>query len=254
MKTILIGNGYWGSIVKEKLEKQTDLIGVLNSKDNIDSFLKKEVDYIFVCTPTKTHYEIVKKCIENHKNVFCEKPFTGNFFKAKELYKISEKNNTKLFVDNIFLYRNELINIESNNFKKIKFLWNKFENLYKEDLFTTLLYHDLYLLLNIAKNTWDVDYLEIFEDKLNLKLKNKNLKAEFIYDRNYIGKKEKKIFIDDKLIDFSNPSNDPLSEIIDNLIKNNINFNENKKITLKTIKLLNKIQNESILHTPRSIK
>ena len=85
MKTLLIGNGYWGSIVRSKLETQTNLLYIANSKDNLDDVLSKfDVDYVFVCTPTKTHYEIVKKCLEYRKNVFCEKPFTGNFDKAKE--------------------------------------------------------------------------------------------------------------------------------------------------------------------------
>jgi hypothetical protein len=39
---------------------------------------------------------------------------------------------------------------------------------------------------------------------------------------------EKKIIIDDILIDFSNPLNDPLSEIINDLKNNNIEFNDNK--------------------------
>lgn len=244
MKTLLIGNGYWGSIVKQKLENQTDLLDVITSKDNIDYVLKKDIDYVFVCTPTNTHYEIVKKCLIENKNVFCEKPFTGNFLKAKELYEMSKKNDTKLFVDNIFLYRNEYINIKNKNFERIEFLWNKFEEFFKEDLFTTLLYHDLYLLVNLSKNKWDIDFCKVSEDKLNLTLKSNNLKAQFNYNRNFLGKKEKKIFIDDNLIDFSNPINDPLSEIIENLKNNTIDFNKNKKITLKTIDLLNKIQNE----------
>jgi predicted dehydrogenase len=91
MKTLLIGNGYWGSIVKNKLESQTNLLYVANSKDNIDDILNRfDVDYVFVCTPTNTHYEIVKKCISHHKNIFCEKPFTGDFIKANELYKMAE--------------------------------------------------------------------------------------------------------------------------------------------------------------------
>ena len=98
MKTLLIGKGYWGSIVKSKLEILTDLIYVANSKDDLDEILTRfDVDYVFVCTPTNTHYEITKKCISHYKNVFCEKPFTGDFSMAKELYEMSEKNNINLF-------------------------------------------------------------------------------------------------------------------------------------------------------------
>ena len=41
MKTLLIGNGYWGSIVKSKLISQTDLLYTANSKDNLDNILNK---------------------------------------------------------------------------------------------------------------------------------------------------------------------------------------------------------------------
>ena len=122
MKTLLIGNGYWGSIVEKKLKEQTQLLYVANSKDNIDDVLKKfDVDYVFVCTPTNTHYEIVEKCISHQKNIFCEKPFTGDFPTATKLFDLAEKNNVKLFVDNIFLCRNEFTNIPKKNFTKIQF-------------------------------------------------------------------------------------------------------------------------------------
>ena len=111
MKTLLIGNGYWGSIVEQKLKKQTQLLHVLNSKDNIDEILNNfDVDYVFVCTPTDTHFEIVKKCINNHKNIFCEKPFTGNFSKAEELFNMAEKNGVKLFLQEFKKLSYQLLN------------------------------------------------------------------------------------------------------------------------------------------------
>jgi len=255
MKTLLIGNGYWGSIVREKLKEHTQLLYIANSTDNIDDVLKKfDVDYVFVCTPTDTHYDIVKKCISHHKNVFCEKPFTGDFIKANELYDMSEKNGVKLFVDNIFLYRGEYVNNSKKPLKNIKFIWNKYEDKFKENLFNTLLYHDLYLLLGLSNNDWSVKDCNVLDDRLTLTLFDEDLKSEFNYDRTYLNGKEKKIIIDDVLIDFSNPLNDPLSEIINDLKNNNIEFNDNKKITLKTIKLLNKIQNECLLYSSRHIK
>ena len=218
MKTLLIGNGYWGSIVKSKLETQTNLLYTANSKDNIDDILSKfDVDYVFVCTPTETHYEIVKKCLEYGKNVFCEKPFTGDINKANELYELSEKNKVKIFVDNIFLYRNETIQTKNLPFINIKFIWNKFENKFKESLFNTLLYHDLYLLLNLSNSNWSVKNCEIYDEKLSLELVNKNLSSKFAYNRICDGKKEKKLILDDIVIDFSESSNDPLSEIINDL-------------------------------------
>ena len=108
--------------------------------------------------------------------------------------------------------------------------------------------------MNLSNNDWGVKSCNIFEDKLSLSLVNNDLSSEFNYDRSCKDKKEKMLIIDNNIIDFSNPLNDPLSEIINNLKNNNIDFNDNKKITLNTIKLLNKIQNECLLHTSRHIK
>jgi len=245
MKTLLIGNGYWGSIIKSKLEKYTELLYTADSKDDIDKVLKlyNDVDYVFICTPTSTHYDIVKKCISNKKNIFCEKPFTGNIKKAKELYDMSEENKVEIFVDNIFLYRTEFINIENNKFEKIKFIWNKFEKKFNESIFHQLLYHDLYLLIELMdmNNEWDIKFLNIDDKKLSLILNNGQVISEFEYDRSYLYEKEKKIIIDDLLINLSSPSNDALSEIINSLIYNKPDFEYNKKITISTIELLNKI-------------
>jgi hypothetical protein len=247
MKTLLIGNGYWGSIVKSKLEKYTELLYTANSNDDIDKVLNfyNDVDYVFICTPTSTHYDIVKKCIFHKKNIFCEKPFTGDIKKAKELYNMSDKNNVKIFVDNIFLYRTEFINIEKNiKIKEIKFVWNKFEQDFKESLFDQLLYHDLYLLIELINSEWDINLLNIDDKKLSLILTNGQLTSKFEYNRSYLTGKEKKIIIDDFLIDFSTPLNDPLSEIINSLIYRKVDFEYNKKMTINTIELLNKIKNK----------
>ena len=73
MKTLLIGNGYWGKIIKNKLKNITDLLYTADSKDNIEILLNNNnIDFVFVCTPTETHYDIVKKCILNKKNHIIE--------------------------------------------------------------------------------------------------------------------------------------------------------------------------------------
>ena len=248
MKTILIGNGYWGSIVRSKLEKYTEILYIANSQDNIERILDKYnyADYIFICTPTPTHYDIAKKCIIRGKNIFCEKPFTGDINRARTLYMMSEKNNTKIFVDNIFLYRKEITNIENREIKEIKFIWNKFEEVFKENLLNTLLYHDLYFLLELTKSKcqyeWNIKSIEISDEKLLLKLSNSLISSEFEYNRGPSYIKEKKILINNDIIDMSTPLNDPLSEILEDLMSNKIDFLYNKILTLDTISLLNKIE------------
>jgi predicted dehydrogenase len=48
-----------------------------------------EIDAAFVVSPTSTHFELVKYLLENHKNVFCEKPLCSNDEEAQALKAIA---------------------------------------------------------------------------------------------------------------------------------------------------------------------
>jgi hypothetical protein len=243
MKTLLIGNGYWGNIVKSKLELLTTLVCVADSKSNIDDILiNNEIDYVFICSSIESHYEIVKKCINYKKNIFCEKPFTGNLQNSIELYDLASLNNVNIFVDNLFLYRNEFLNIKTKPFKNIQFIWNKKDPLCKENLLDNLMYHDVYLLIEMTNNNWNVLDCDINNSFLNIKMINNNISANFSYNRNF-DKKEKLIIIDDSIIDLSHPTNDPLLEIITKIIDKDIDYVYNKNITLETLKILQNIKN-----------
>lgn len=239
MTCLLIGNGYWGKIVNSKLINYYDVVITANSKSNITEIINSSnLDIAYVCTPTITHYDIVKTLILKKVNVFCEKPFTGNYLKALELFELSKKNNVKLYIDNIFLFRNEFFSLKKLKFKTIKFIWNKFDNTKNESIIDSLLYHDLYILFNLTNDDWSVIHFEYGEDNLFLKLNQCNKNAEFKYDRNFIGNKEKIITVDGVNFDFSSPKNDPLSETILNITKNNINYEFNNLTTLTVLKFI----------------
>lgn len=243
MNTLLIGNGYWGNIIKPKLEKLTNLIGVVDSKTNINSFLGNKIDFAFVCTPTSTHYKICKTLIENNINIFCEKPFTGDINLANELYKMSVDKNTIIYVDNIFLLRNEIKNIKFNTIKKLEFVWKKHDNNFKENLIDSLMYHDLYLTnYLIKKNDWVFEKIEYDEKNLDMVMNNNQSEVRFIYDRGS-DVKEKIIIVNDTTkIDLSNPKNDPLNDTIIKIINKEIDYKTNKMITLETLELIQKIR------------
>ena len=125
----LIGYGYWGKKLHEKIKKLSlDVEFICRSKDNYYSKLK-DVDWVFVATPDNTHYEIVKKCLWAGKNVFCEKPLTPTYEQSKKLFRLAEMKNVKLYVDDVFNYReetNELFNRYSHNPNHIKSIWKKY--------------------------------------------------------------------------------------------------------------------------------
>ena len=50
-----------------------NLEGVIIS-DNIENILKdKTIGAVIVCSPTPTHYEIIKRCVMQKKHVFCDR-------------------------------------------------------------------------------------------------------------------------------------------------------------------------------------
>jgi hypothetical protein len=247
MNTILIGNGYWGNIVKNKLEKFTNLLSILDSKSNIDEVIDKhDINFVFICSSTNSHYDLVKKIINKKINVFCEKPFTGDFFKSKELFKLAKDNNIKLYVDNIFLDRKEYLKIDKNIINKsnnIYFKWVKKDLNVKEDLINSLLYHDIYILFSLSMNfEWRIEYFFMNDYILNLDLSYLDKKVKFHYNRNS-EVREKILTIDINFFDFSKPENDPLEDIIINISNNNyIDYLYNEEITLKTLYFIKKLR------------
>ena len=59
--------------------------------------LIKNIEWIFIATPNQTHYKIVKKCIMNSINVFCEKPLCLSYEKAKELILLARKKGKIIY-------------------------------------------------------------------------------------------------------------------------------------------------------------
>jgi predicted dehydrogenase len=56
-----------------------------------------EVDAIYISTLNNTHFDLIKMCASNKKNILCEKPFCLNLSEASDLKKIIDKNNIKFF-------------------------------------------------------------------------------------------------------------------------------------------------------------
>lgn len=53
----------------------------------------EQVDLIYIATPHGLHYEHIKMCLENGKNVLCEKAFTLNSKQAMEVIKLAKEKN-----------------------------------------------------------------------------------------------------------------------------------------------------------------
>ena len=78
-------------------------LGVSFSKDEKDIFENPQIDTVFICTPSDTHYDLIKKSILAHKIIFCEKPIDLDLKRILEIKQLVEKENVFLGFKNINL-------------------------------------------------------------------------------------------------------------------------------------------------------
>lgn len=55
-----------------------------------------DINLIVITTPIDSHYKYIKLCLENNKNVLCEKPFLKTSNEAKELFTLAKSKNLLL--------------------------------------------------------------------------------------------------------------------------------------------------------------
>jgi len=197
---------------------------------NIDDIkILNKIDLVVVASPTETHFNIIKQVllILKPKIILCEKPFTGDFFKASILIRLCKKNKTKLFINYV---RNSL-----PVFDKIK----KFIEIRKQTFFTAKVYFSGDILNNGSH--YFIFFYKLFKDYISYKLMNhkKTKRLDLIINYkncklllNNINNSKK----EDKIILKNN--NDSVAW---NNSARNVIFNKNKKI-VKIVSNISKYQ------------
>lgn len=95
-----------GAIVKwiadpivDNLQEIANSMGIeKTSKDYKDILNDKEVDAVFICTPTDTHYSISMEALNAGKHVFCEKPVDLELDRVKDVKELVAKTSKKYMV------------------------------------------------------------------------------------------------------------------------------------------------------------
>ena len=243
IKIGLIGYGYWGKILLPRLKKFGKVEFICTSKDTYEDKLKN-VDWVVVATPSQTHYQIVKNCLNNGVNVFCEKSLTLDYAQSLELYEIAKQNNAKLYVNDVFMFRKQIDEIKKSiEFTKtfdVKWLkkgrsdYGKFimSNLYN------LAWHDFYILYNIiGDEVYDIESIEI-KDHLSFSLKIKDKKINFLYDRLQNQNHHSINKID---LMHNGDDSDALNLMFDYVFNNN-DYSENRNHSLFAAKLIDELR------------
>ena len=228
----LIGIGNWGKILKDKLSANSNLIFFANSKTKYEKKLKN-IDWIFVATPDRTHFKLVKKFLLKKINVFCEKPLTLKSKQSIELFKIAKKNKVKLYVDDIQIFLKKKIILKKKNY-----ILRKKKGLGKvEYLLYRFAYHDFYFLYDYLKKRKIKKIDIINKDKeLKFKLLLKN-RYEFIF--HYSLNHHKKIH---KINNYNLiTKKDLLNDMIKKLLNDKLSYEKNQKRSLFANYLIDKI-------------
>lgn len=82
------------SRTQENAVKYSNKHSKCKAYSNYEEFVKDEtIDVIYIATPLKQHYQNIRLCLQNKKNVICEKPFTETEEQMVELQKLAKENN-----------------------------------------------------------------------------------------------------------------------------------------------------------------
>lgn len=234
----LIGKGKWGKIVKQKLNIISNLKFICGKNKNYLRLIKSSnIKWVFIVSPNKTHYKLVKMCLNSRINVFCEKPLCLSLPQAKELILISKKNKVKLYVSDLYDFYTNKIKIKTLVTKVYR---SKLIKGLDKEFYYRFMYHDISILyknLKIISNFSCKAYNNNFEKKFKLVIDTSN-KKRFIFFYNLKAKK-KAHFVNNLKV---KSKKDVLKEMINNVLKNKVNFDQNNKKALFIINFINKVK------------
>jgi len=215
-KVHIIGNGRWGSILRKNIESMV-------------SFVKPdEADWIIISTPNDLHYEQTKYWLSQSKNVFCEKPLTLSYDSAVQLYEIADSFNVKLYVDDVFTWRDDYPIYDDMNY----FVWTK-PNQKDYNFLDRLAYHHFYMW--VEDTDFEIKSIKGELDDFKIELEDGRV-GEFKYGYS----KEKLHYVNE--MDMMSYVGKPLETMFDFVFSNRINYEYNRKVSLNAIRLSQKVR------------
>ncbi|AEV94868.1 Gfo/Idh/MocA family protein [Pediococcus claussenii] len=100
----------------EKLSSLALKYGFKKGFQSIGELLKSGIDAIFIHTPTATHYDIIKKCLNAGIDVYVDKPISENLDEVTEMYNLAESKGLLLTCgfNRRFIPFNKQIRLDTN--------------------------------------------------------------------------------------------------------------------------------------------
>ena len=211
-KVSIIGKGKWGTKIFDSIKNDVDIVKPENS------------DWIVISTPNDLHFEQVEYWLEQKKNVFCEKPLSLNYKSAEYLYNTAFDNDVKLYVDDVFIWRNEFYNVSN-------FRWGKTDT---TNYIDRLAYHHFYLWVRNKKILVD-EIIKTNDYSFTIKLNGGEI-GNFDYTPS------EKTFhsIDD--VEVFNINDNPLKKMLISVFENYTTKSFNKDVTMNATYLSEEVR------------
>ena len=215
-KVHIIGNGKWGNVLKKNIEPMVSFVE------------PNEADWIIISTPNDLHYEQTKHWLSQGKNVFCEKPLTLSYDSAVQLYEIADSFKVKLYVDDVFTWRDDYPIYDDMNY----FVWTK-PNQKDYNYLDRLAYHHFYMW--VEDTNFEIKSIEGQLDDFKIELEDGRV-GEFKYGYS----KEKLHYVNET--DMISYVGSPIETMFDFIFSNRINYEYNRKVSLNAIRLSQKVR------------
>ena len=173
LKIGLLGVGHLGKIHAKciALVETLELVGFFDPNDenaaalsqimdvkrfeNLDELLAA-VEVVDIVTPTITHYELAKRCIEAGKHVFIEKPITETPQQAAELLELQKKHGVKVQVGHVERFNPAMLAIEKMPLNPMFIEVHRLATFNPRgtdvSVVLDLMIHDLDIILNLVKS------------------------------------------------------------------------------------------------------
>ena len=224
VKVGLIGKGKWGKVIDKTIKE----LSLSDDFFRIDFVEPEHADWVIISTPNDLHYEQVMTWLAAGKNVFCEKPLTLTYDSAIQLFEFADVMNCKLYVDDVFSWRDDYPIYDDMNY----FVWTKPQQ--KDvNFIDRLAYH--HFMMWVGDTDFEIKSIEGDSDDFKVELEDGRT-SMFKYGIS----DEPMHFVNET--DLVNYGGDPLITMFSFLFSNAGDYELNRKMSLNAIRLSEKVK------------
>lgn len=250
LRVLLIGKGYWGSILSEKLQQ---LVGLSNVDITGSEFDPSNGDLniyrvVIVASSTDSHISVIYKIIKSGYSgtILCEKPVD---ICPEKVSKILHDNRCTLYVSDVWIYHNVIATLRSRNYTSndsVTIVTEHPSDL--KGMLYNLTYHDIYIILNILRvrrePSFKITSVNITDNCCTMLFNVNDIIVEFIYKLN--SSKNKYILLstgsESSIHDLNyNADHDSVTLMLQNIIHGNFDVKYNNKLAYITSTVLNQL-------------